>query len=222
VGQDQTELDRRGTIPDAKRFAFSIIVNGTGHAQNANLFLWNDIIPPSQSTFCRAQKALIARIKPKWVKICEKYRQKMLLDSIIGFDGSWSHRRGAKECVVVFVDCRRTEIVDFEIIQKPKFGLGSNYEGPSNGMETAALQKLITRSKDNSTGVGCVRDCDAKASKAIRDAGWNVTESSDLNQIVKELDRKWQKMETGKLRGLQAKLRQWFVFLTHSTFSPEE
>jgi hypothetical protein len=29
-------------------------------------------------------------------------------------------------------------------------------------------------------------------------------------------------METGKLRGLQAKLREWFVFLTHSTFSPDE
>jgi hypothetical protein len=89
-------------------------------------------------------------------------------------------------------------------------------------MVIAALEKLITRWKDNSTGVRCVHDCDAKASKAIRDAGGNVTESSDLNHIVKVFDGKWQKMDPGKLRGLQAKLRQWFVFLTHKTFSPEE
>jgi hypothetical protein len=146
----------------------------------------------------------------------------MFPDSIIRFNGSWSHRGGAKECVAVFVDCRTNKTVDLEIVQKSKFGLSSNYERSSNGMAIAALQKLITRWKDNSTRVGCVHSYDAKASKAIRDASWNVTESSDLNDIVKALGRKWEKMETGKLRILQAKLRQWFVFLTRRTFSPEE
>jgi hypothetical protein len=178
--------------------------------------------PPFTKHIGHRSKNIDGPIKTNWLEICKKYRQEMFPDSIIGFNGSWSHRRGAKECVVVFVDCRTNKIVDFEIVQKPKFRLSSNYEGSSNGMEIAALQKLITRWKDNSTGVGCVHDCDAKASKAIRDAGWNVTESSDLNHIVKALGQKWQKMETGKLRLLQAKLRQWFVFLTQRTFSPEE
>jgi hypothetical protein len=141
-------------------------------------------------------------------------------DSIIGFHGSWSHCREATECAVVFVDCRTNKIVDVEIVQEPKFALSSNNEGSSNGMVFAALQKLIARWKENSTGVGCVHDRGAKASKAIRDADWNAPESSDLNSIVNPFDPKWQKMETGKLQGLQAQLRQWFVFLTHRTFSP--
>jgi hypothetical protein len=41
VRQDQTELGQHGTIADAKRFAFSILINDADSAQTANLFLWN-------------------------------------------------------------------------------------------------------------------------------------------------------------------------------------
>jgi hypothetical protein len=61
--------------------------------------LWNDIIPPSQSTFYRAQKELMDPIKIKYLGNWGKCRQDMLPNSIIVFDGSRSHRRGAKEAI---------------------------------------------------------------------------------------------------------------------------
>jgi hypothetical protein len=35
--------------------------------------------------------------------------------SIIAFDGSWSHRRGPKERIIVFVDDRTNKTVDDEM-----------------------------------------------------------------------------------------------------------
>jgi hypothetical protein len=57
-------------------------------------------------------------------------------------------------------------------------------------------------------GIECVRDCDAKASMAIRDARWEIAEYYDVNRIAKAFDREWQKTPTGQLRGLQTKLRK--------------
>jgi hypothetical protein len=50
-----------------------------------------------------------------------------------------SYRRGAKECIVIFVDCRTNKIVEYEMTQRTKFGLTSDYHGLSNGMEIARL-----------------------------------------------------------------------------------
>jgi hypothetical protein len=192
--KEQNRLGQHGAIEDARRFAFSILVNGANDAETASVFLWNDITPPSKSTFSRAQGTLLLRFTDQCLLNCQRFREKMLPGSIVAFDGSWSHRRGAKECIVVFVDCRTKKIVDFKIMQKLKSGLAQNFHGFENGMELAALRELIRRWKDDPIVIGCVHDCDAKASKAIRDAGWNVTEYYDLNRIVKAFDRRWHQM----------------------------
>jgi hypothetical protein len=91
--------------------------------------------------------------------------------SSIDFDGSWSHRRQAKECVAVIIDYMTRKVVDYEITQKTKRGRPGNYTGSSSGMEVEAFRRLITRWKGHSKVVGYVHDCDSKASCAIREAG---------------------------------------------------
>jgi hypothetical protein len=83
-------------------------------------------IPRSQRTFHKVQKALLDRITENASILVTNVATKMLPGSIIVFDGSWSDHRGAEECILVFVDCRRNKIVDFENIQKSKSGFGSN------------------------------------------------------------------------------------------------
>jgi hypothetical protein len=42
----------------------------------------------------------------------------MAYESVVAFDGAWSHRRYAKECIVILIDCGQNRIVDFEIKTK--------------------------------------------------------------------------------------------------------
>jgi hypothetical protein len=146
----------------------------------------------------------------------------MSANSIISFDGSWSHRRRAKECVVLIIDCSLKKVVDFRILQKSKFGRPGNYSGSSNGMEVAALRKLIVRWNGNPNIAGFVHDSDSRASKAIRDAGWHIAEWFDPNHVAKSFDTIWRSLSHGHLREFQTKLKLWFNYLTHSDDTPDE
>jgi hypothetical protein len=138
--------------------------------QMEHIFLWNNIISPSKSSFNRAQQELFEVIKVKCLIECANRRQEVFPGSTLAFDGSWSHCRGAMECIDVFIDCPTEKIVDFEILQKSKCRLLSDHAGSSSGMEVAAVQNLIERRKNNTNVVGCVHDCNSKASKPIREA----------------------------------------------------
>jgi hypothetical protein len=205
-------------IINALRFAFSILVTGDKFTRVEELFLWNNILPPHSSTFYTAQAQLITSIERKCHNDCSKWQEQMIAGSILAFDGSWSHRRGAKECVVVFIHVRIKKIVDFEIVRKAKGLVPGNYDGSSNGMEVEALRRLIARWKKNRFVVGYVHDSDSKASKAIRGAKWGIDEYYDPNHISKSFDRQWVKSEHKHLRGLQMKIRKWFNFLSRSDF----
>jgi hypothetical protein len=80
--------------------------------------------------------------------------------------------------------------------QKTKVGLISDYHGSSNRIKIAALRTLIKRWNDDPRVNGCVHNCDAKASKAIRDADWKSAEYDDLNYIAKAFESKWQMVAT--------------------------
>jgi hypothetical protein len=103
------------------------------------------------------------------------------------------------------------KIVDYEITQKTKSRLISDYHGFSNEMESAALRRLTKRWKEHPTVIACFHHCDAKASKAICDAGWEIAEYSNFNLIAELFDHKCQQTLTGQLRALQTKLRKWFA-----------
>jgi hypothetical protein len=110
---------------------------------------------------------------------------------------------------VLIVDSELKKVATLEILQIQIREQG-NYEGSSNSMEVAALRKLITPWKDNPLVVGFVRDRDSKASKAIRDSGWNIQKWFDPSHIAKSFDGIWKSHAHQHLRGLQIKLNHWF------------
>jgi hypothetical protein len=79
------------------RFAFSILVNAGRYPEIRDAFPWNDIVPPSRATFYRVEEELCRKEGDDW-------KNQMKPNAIIAFDRSWSHRRRAKECVVLIVE----------------------------------------------------------------------------------------------------------------------
>jgi hypothetical protein len=207
---------------DARRFAFSILTNGANYKTVADIFLWNDLKIPCRSSIYKAQNEFLDKVKEHCMAIVQEWREQMESGSVIAFDGSCGHRRGAKECVVVLIDCRTRRIVDFEIVVMDKKGRKGNYNGSSNGMEVFGLKAIIERWKEDPRVVGCVHDNDSKATKAIRDAGWNIEQYYDPNHVSKALKRRWDKSPHGHLKGIQGRLFRWFHYLIRSDYSPAE
>jgi hypothetical protein len=219
-----TEAARQAfmTIRNARRFAFSILVAGSTYSQATMTFLWNDIIPPSETSFYQAQKGLFKPFDDLARSSCELVRRSLLEGTVISFDGSWSHRRRAKECVVVVVVVGTDKIIDYELIRRPKSGNPGNYDGSANGMECEALARIVQRLKSDARIVGYVHDNDSTAAKVITDAGWAIQEWLDPNHISKCYDRRWQKAPRSALNGLGVKLKKGFNFLIHGDFSDEQ
>jgi len=49
------QLSAEAKVKGARRFAISVLVEGVNYAHTSMPLLWNDIIPPAQSTFCAGQ-----------------------------------------------------------------------------------------------------------------------------------------------------------------------
>ena len=200
---------------DAIRFAFSILASGSSYQQGQLIMLWNDLLPPKEGTFYKAQRIVTAEIVAMARESCLKWRNKMAPDSCIAFDGSWSHRRNAQHCLVDFIDTSNDKVVDFEIITK-KTCHGGDYEGASNGMECEGLRRIIPRWITNARVTSYVHDKDAKSRNVIAQLGWNVTEKLDTNHVMKSFRRKFQKhqkMSPTRLRGIKSRLERFFQSL---------
>jgi hypothetical protein len=143
-------------------------------------------------------------------------------ETIVAFDGAWSHRRHAKECIVILIDCNHKRIIDFEIVTKDKCGIEGNWKGSCNGMELHGVKQLIERWKDNGKVKGVVHDNDSKATLAIAESGWKVEQWYDPNHVVKQFETRWNSCETKLLRGFHAKLLLWFKYLIRSDFSKKD
>ena len=200
---------------DAMRFAFSVIITGVGYTQAEKLLLWNDILPPASSTFYEAQKHITSAILAMARESCEKWRNRMLPDSCIAFDGSWSHRRNADHCLVDFIDCRSQKVVDFEIVVRTRAKSG-DFDGASNAMECEGLRRMIPRWIEFGRVTAYVHDKDAKTRKVITESGWDIKEEIDPNHLMKSFRRKFKKFQSlspTEFRGIVAKLESYFKAL---------
>ena len=212
--KDINPLSKTVSIMNSLRFAFSILVTGSTYAEGQQLFLWNDIWPPCKTAFYEAQKFICSLIVKMARASCQYCRSLLRQNSIIAFDGSWSHRRNADFCLVDFIDVSSGRVVDFEIISK-KYG-PNPFAGPSNAMEVEGIRRMIPRWIHDKRIIAYVHDKDAKSRKLINELGWNITEIIDSNHAVKSLRRKFQKMKsqsTTKLRGLKMPLERFFSML---------
>lgn len=116
---------------NAKRLAFSLLVPGSNYSSMSEMLLWNDIIPPCERTFNRAQNEVVEKILEMATEFCSKYKEQITTNSTITMDGSWSHGRNANECVLEFVDLNQKKIVDFEFPSKDNHSITGDYTGSS-------------------------------------------------------------------------------------------
>jgi hypothetical protein len=214
--------DSEGIRLNARIFAFSVLTSGTSFQKVSDLFLFHNIVLPSRSRLYAVQKEFFGPIRDYCLAQCQYWRSQMADGAVVAFDGSWSHRRCAKECIVILIDCGQKRIVDFEIVIKSKGGVAGNDRGSSNGMELEGLRNIIGRWKGDPKVKGCVHDNDSKATEAIREADWQIEQMYDPNHVVKQFERRWNSSDTRLLRGLHAKLLMWFRYLIRSDFSVGE
>ena len=55
------------------RFVFSILITGATYTTTAALFLWNNIVPPSESSFYQIQKQIAVIIIEMAKQSCKNY-----------------------------------------------------------------------------------------------------------------------------------------------------
>ena len=208
---------------DAKRFAFSVIVEGLSLHSAERCLFWNGIATPSHRQFYRAQEEVIEVLKRMTQESCWKWRQEMKPGSILTLDGSWSHRRNAKRCLVDFIDSSSKKVVDFEVVVKKSARNGGDYTGPSNGMEREALRRLIPRWVEDPRVIGYCHDNDGKTRKTIKDAGWEIEEFLDKNHVMHSFDKAYNNFKRKKLLwGLKEHLRHWMICLIYEDMTLEE
>ncbi|OHT16419.1 hypothetical protein TRFO_02672 [Tritrichomonas foetus] len=212
-------------ILDCKRFVFSVIVEGQSYSTTSHIFLWNNLIPPSKSTFYNIQKEISDIIVEYAVFSCAKWKNDKSRSKYISFDGSWSHRRNANQCVVAIIDPVIRKILDFVILEKPNEQKPGNFDGPSNQMEVEGIRRLIPKWKNDEKAEYYVHDKDSKCKKEIEKSKWDIRELIDKNHLMKSYERRWNKykaMTPCKFRGLHNKLRFFFLFLLKEDLSHQE
>ena len=202
------------THTDPKRFVFSVLVEGLNFASVQRCLLWNNIQPPTVHIFYNVQHEILPILLEMAHQSCLVWREAMKPGTIISLDGSWSHRRNAKRCLVDFVDASSKKVVDFEIVVKKSGRIEGDYDGPSNGMEREALTRMIPRWKHDTRVAGYCHDNDGKTRRTIREAGWQVEEYLDRNHIMHSFDKKYNDFKKKKLLwGLKEHLRHWMLRL---------
>lgn len=211
-------------LRDSIRFAFAVIVEGQNYGAVEPMFTWLDIQIPSKRTFMRAQKKVLAIIQQMALRSCQRYREQMTEDSTISFDGSWSHRRNAVQCVVDFIDQRQKKIVDFEMVLKRSHRKNGNFEGASNLMKAEGLKRMVPRWINDERITAYVHDNDGKARTEIERQEWKIIEKLDPNHALKCFDRKyakWNVLAGKKFYGLYDRLRRFLQSLIYKEMSIE-
>ena len=222
-------------ILNARRFIFSIIVCGLSISQVREFVLFNDILPPSEATLYRHQPRVTQAIIDYAIKSCERNLERMEDNTVVAFDGSWSHRRNAGFCFVSMIDTTRKKVIDFVCVTNVKnFPHCLYYSGPSVNMELEGLKILLERLKTNKKIIGYCHDNDSKARKLITGMNLGWKESVDNNHMSKSFDRIFKMHAFIKPRGRKRAIRllgedlhdhlySWFRQLVHmDTLNPDK
>lgn len=196
------------------QFAFSIIIHGLGYTSTSLCFLENGILPPSESCFYQHINHIIDQIRILSRESVDAERNLMMINTILGFDGSWDHRRKGKCCIVVAIDQHHKKIIDFEIVQKSTKDHHANYTGSPQGMETFCVSKIAQRLRTDDRIIGYVHDRDSSVT-AFMSQNWPIKEYIDRNHAVKCLSTQFNKLEKicGKQDALFAHLYSFMQYL---------
>ena len=170
---------------NALRFIFSIYVEGSSYSDVGRIFAWNDIVPPSETTFYRYSDIVENEIVKMAQESCEEAKKTMSEQGAVGVDGSWSQKRDGIFCFLAIVDVIRKKVIDFYVNSHTLKDMKGNFQGPSNMMEHDLFLEFVHDYLNEKNIKVIVHDNDAKTSTAIKEAGWHVLESIDINHAIK-------------------------------------
>lgn len=198
-------------------FALGSILSGISYAKSFIFSCAMDAKAPPETTFYRAQKIVCDVLNDMAKTSCDNYKNQMPNADGIEFDGSWSQRREAPFCFVQFISTSLKKIVDYEIVSKK-----INYEGPSNQMEGAGLAKLFARWMTNPKVTKYVHDGDVKATKIMKDMGWNILEANDPGHLLKNIKKAYDGLKLKNAQGLKNHLFRFAHILINSKLSKSD
>ena len=203
---------------EARRLAFSVLVEGCRPEQTLHLLRWLDMGPDSRRKFYNELFTVGEAITALARSSIEYERSQIPPGSIISFDGSWDHRRQGSRCLFTVI-CQQTgKIIESVTISNRADQTLETFCLHSNLMEAHGLRIAVDRLKDLPQIVGYVHDNDAKATKIIQDAGWQIQQFLDPGHALKCFERRLQKLNTTNphlLRGIEASLTRWLKSLMH-------
>lgn len=210
---------------DAARLAFSILVEGAQPEKTLKLLAWNDLRCKKRDKMYKAMKVIGQEIIALAEESMDYERKNLPEGAVIGFDGSWNHRRRGTNCLFSVI-CRQTGRVIESITVSNKIEKTSpNFCEHSNLMESHGLRMAVEKLKDFPQIVGYVHDNDGKARKVIEQSGWGIKEYLDpghaLNCFEKKL-KKFNKLHPQLLRGIEGSLRKWIRALLKFDGTTEE
>ena len=93
-----------GIINNAKRFVFSAIVFGKDFSRSFGFCLLNNIIPPSESTFYKAQKEVVGVLLNLAQESANENLRELDNNAVLAMDGSWGTKYNLRTFILDFID----------------------------------------------------------------------------------------------------------------------
>ena len=213
-------LQQRQLLAETKlngaQFAFSVIVNGIGYTSAAKVFLQNNIVPPSQTSFYIHVRGVIDQIIALGKESAADHRRQMEPGTIISLDGSWDHRRNGRYCIVDAVDLKRKKIIAIHVLQRSTKAHPSTYSGSAQNMEVYCCRLLATELCEDARIIGYCHDNDSAVRKVFTKMCPKWTEYLDPNHTMKSFDRHFTTCNAsakGKLADIRESLIHFMYFL---------
>ena len=215
------------------RFAYATFVAGLTYSQTeefTDLLGWK---APSGYHFYHFQPLIMEKVE-------ELLMDKLIIEQTIiinqriltgekfvpSFDGAYSHKRNAAECIMDMIHQTRKKIFALCIIEKRNAKRkDSDYADSSKSLEVTALKKLILDWKDFDLFDGYCHDLDSSARVLLEKMNLPLKEYFDHNHAVKHFDAIFNSVTRSypkALDGIKGKLKTHFSVCVHSKLSLEQ
>lgn len=203
----------------ARLLSFAILVTGSQQSKVLEALNWIGIETPPEYLLNRAVRVIGKEVMKMARESCENVLRNLPPGSVISFDGSWEHPRNSQRCItVVFLQSGQNKhILHFWVTSsRIEDGIENYCKVPQN-MEVQALKKMIPDLMTHCEIIGYVHDKDAKSSKAIREAHWDIQEFIDPGHAMKCFERALQKSGKNFDEWVRESLRKWLKHLLRSS-----
>ena len=186
----QARWTASAAVLDATRLAFSVIVEGLEPEKTFRAMLWNDLEIKSYTEVYAAMKTVCSEIKEMAGESMAQVRESLPENSIVGFDGSWEHRRNSLRCLFSVVSPKTGQVLHSVLVSNKVARNDPTFCESPTLMESQGLRALLPELMQLRSITGYIHDNDAKTRKIIRDAGWEIMEFLDVGHCQKSFERK--------------------------------